>query len=341
VARWPVLYPVEPLVEAILRTLAGLGLDADTVLRSYWAPPGVAAARANLSPAVMQRAAVRFITLFKLYEFGRRFLEAGQALLMYQGVRAAGGVTVAPGDWVADDPSYEKALLASVREMEQLRAAAYFQQHGLWPALLAEELPVVAPRPGDLGTPGSGTIAASPLEGEASSNGMAEAGGKGIPREVGRAGSEWAPLPHLQELEDHLAAGQVHGRADSFSSDEEGDERAFHPGVAVLPSPIGFSHMFASTPVRPGSMSITSPLSLSLSTDDGEVFMTPSATPRVGTPTQLSPVMSATDLPPSPIKGVVAQRLFSTHAGVWQLRYGYPRALVAVTVLGGGGTVML
>ncbi len=139
VARWPVLYSIDTIIDALLASLPELGLIVEVALRAVALQETTGL---GLDDKASTACATRLITLFKLYQFGRRFLEAGQALLLYRAMVYDGAKLTLDGWLTADDPSYEKALAAALLEMDQLQPVTYFRQHDIWQHLWETIVPL-------------------------------------------------------------------------------------------------------------------------------------------------------------------------------------------------------
>lgn len=163
IARWPILYKIQPVLARIFAVLRVRTREAKLSI-GYSTPslPGSAAATApggthggthggpgfseggegglgaaggEYKPHPNPRLAtyVLLITLFKLYEFGNKFLEASQILVQLERLRMAGiDATIIDPNWSGDDESYTFALETAVKTIEKTRAPEYLSAKQLW-----------------------------------------------------------------------------------------------------------------------------------------------------------------------------------------------------------------
>eukprot|EP00041_Stephanoeca_diplocostata_P028422 m.805183 g.805183 ORF g.805183 m.805183 type:complete len:800 (+) comp23371_c0_seq9:1289-3688(+) len=112
---------------------------------------------------------VLLVTLFKLYEFGSRFVEAAQILIRLDALRLhhAASESTLPlvnlDTWTGDDESYTYALHTTLKTIGGLRSHQYFDSKRLWGLLLPPRASRPAPTATSPDSPASSTRAADAM----------------------------------------------------------------------------------------------------------------------------------------------------------------------------------
>lgn len=144
IARWPILYKIQPVLVRIFAILkvrtreARLSIAYNSQQRDVDAD-----LPRNVHPHPNPRLAsyVLLVTLFKLYEFGNRFLEASQVLVQLERLRMAGiNSSIIDPNWCGDDESYTFALESAVTTIEKTRAPEYISAKRLWGSFIDTEM---------------------------------------------------------------------------------------------------------------------------------------------------------------------------------------------------------
>lgn len=154
VSRWPVRYPLQPVLDAIFKEISSFSEDLKVISsKKHVTDSGmprsvVFSLPDNLVTDLRLRLSecmVLLITLYKLFEFENAFIEAAQEshvasssfLMLPQALRYILqlnnlGITVSTEGFVGDNASYVHALEKSLSSIWSLELWSYCQLHDLW-----------------------------------------------------------------------------------------------------------------------------------------------------------------------------------------------------------------